>query len=192
MNKTYWQDFYRNKPELNDNSSFSKFVLKHLKPQERLLDLGCGNGKDTFYFLKNNIQATGIDNNDNLPKEHFIVGDVLENLESCENYYLRFFVHAINEEYFDSLIEKIYNISKKGARIFIETRSTRGITQEEKLLYNFKSGIGEEHYRMLYSLRHIKEKIENKFSIFHLEESYGLSPFNGKDPCLIRICCTKE
>ena len=192
MNKEYWQEFYKNNPELNNNSSFSIFVLKHLNPQEQLLDLGCGNGKDTYYFLNNKIQAMGLDNNQNLPKDYFIVGDVLENLKNCKNYYLRFFVHAVEEDYFDSLLDKIYNISEKGARVFIETRSTKGITKEDKLLYNFRSGIGEEHYRMLYSCSYLKKKIEKKFSIFHLEESYGLSPFNGKDPCLIRICCIKE
>tara|TARA_R110001599_G_scaffold349453_1_gene577836 strand:- start:2118 stop:2696 length:579 start_codon:yes stop_codon:yes gene_type:complete len=192
MNKEYWQEFYKNDLEPNNGSSFSKFVLSHLDPHEQLLDLGCGNGKDTYYFLKNQIRAIGIDNNEFLSKEHFIIGDVLQNLQKCQNYYLRFFIHAIEEEYFDCILEEVHRISDKGTKVFIETRSTEGITQEDKLLHNFKSGVGEEHFRMLYNCSYLEEKIEKKFSIFHLEESYGLSPFNGRDPCLIRICCVKE
>lgn len=192
MNKKYWKDFYSKNPELNSNSSFSDFVLKYLNPGDDLLDLGCGNGKDTYYFLKNGIKAKGIDNNECLSGERFIVGDVLDSLQKCKNYYLRFFVHAVEEEYLDSLIEKIYNISESGSRIFIETRSTEGIVNQDKLLLEFRSGIGEEHRRMLYSCSYLEAKMKEKFKVFYLEESYGLSPFAGKDPCLIRICCIKE
>jgi tellurite methyltransferase len=192
MNKQYWKNFYNKNPELSKNSSFSEFVLKYLSPQDNLLDLGCGNGKDTYFFLKNGIKAIGIDNNEALSGENFIVGDVLSSLQKCENYYLRFFAHAVEEEYLDSLIEKIHNISETGSRIFIETRSTKGVTTDDRLLLNFKSGIGEEHHRMLYSCSYLEAKMKEKFKVFYLEESYGLSPFAGKDPCLIRICCIKE
>jgi len=45
------------------NSSFSEFVLNYIKePSGRsLLDIGCGDGRDSVYFANNKIQTEGID-----------------------------------------------------------------------------------------------------------------------------------
>lgn len=192
MNENYWKNFYKQNPELNSNSSFSEFVLSKIEEKDTILDLGCGNGKDTYFFKKNKIKVTGIDKNPSLKEDFFIIGDVFENVFESKNYYMRFFVHAVEEEYLDSLLDKIYNISSTGAKIYIETRSTKEITEKEKLLYNFKSGVGDLHKRMLYSCEYLQEKISKNFKIEFVKEGKGFSKFAGKDPYLIRIIATKE
>ena len=188
MNKDYWNSFYSNNIFLAEPSSFAKFVFTRIKKTDKLLDLGCGNGRDTYYFLSNGIDAYGIDLNS--PKEqNFIQGDVIENLFESNVYYMRFFAHAIEEEVFDSLLRKIANISEKESQLFIETRSCKGVIQKEKKKVKFKSGIGEEHYRFLYSKSYLIKKLEKYFQIEYCAEDYGLSPFNGEDPCLIRTIC---
>lgn len=188
MNKEYWSSFYSNKLHLAEPSSFAKFVFTKIKKTDKLLDLGCGNGRDTYYFLSNDVDACGIDLNS--PKEqNFIQGDVVENVFKSDVYYMRFFAHAIEEETFDSLLRKIAKISEKDSQLFIETRSCKGVTEEEKKKVKFKSGIGEEHYRILYSKDYLVKKLKKSFHIEYCIEDYGLSPFNGEDPCLIRIIC---
>lgn len=67
INESYWEDFYNQFSPPTNQSSFAEYALKRLKsilPDKkdlRLLDIGCGNGRDTFYFHKNNILAMGID-----------------------------------------------------------------------------------------------------------------------------------
>lgn len=191
MNKQYWDKFYKNNPDVGPSSTFAKFVLCFLDAGETLLDLGCGNGKDTEYFVQNKINAIGLDNNKTLEGDYFLVGDVLENLQKSDNYYLRFFAHAVEEEYLDKLLDKINIISDDGAKIFIETRSAHGIVEIERFLHDFKSGVGNHHKRMLYSFEYFVDKVSKSFEIFYKQESFGLSPFKGEDPCLIRICARK-
>jgi len=52
-NKYYWNTFYKNFL-INKESSFARFVYKKIKTKKvnKLLDVGCGNGRDTFFFLK--------------------------------------------------------------------------------------------------------------------------------------------
>ena len=60
MKINYWNNFYK-KFNLKKPSLFAKFVLKKLKKNSLLLEVGCGNGRDTFFFLKNNIRCTAYD-----------------------------------------------------------------------------------------------------------------------------------
>src|SRR5437870_4336134 len=59
----YWDKFYKAGNNTFAPSSFAEFVIKsgYLKAGDSLLDVGCGNGRDTFYFLSNGINALGID-----------------------------------------------------------------------------------------------------------------------------------
>ena len=51
-NEKYWDDFYKNFL-VKKESSFARFVYKKIQTKKRnkLLDVGCGNGRDTFFFF---------------------------------------------------------------------------------------------------------------------------------------------
>jgi bifunctional enzyme CysN/CysC len=57
----YWSEFYKQKQASTMPSSFCKYVLDQLNKNEKLLDIGCGDGADSFHFAKNEINVTGID-----------------------------------------------------------------------------------------------------------------------------------
>ncbi len=40
---------------------FSKSITKFLNEGDSLIDLGCGNGRDTIYFAEKNIYTNGVD-----------------------------------------------------------------------------------------------------------------------------------
>ena len=69
MNKNkiqnHWDSFY-NKNYLDKESSFSKFIYKRLKHfnLKNIIDVGCGNGRDSLYFYKKGFDVTGIDLSD--------------------------------------------------------------------------------------------------------------------------------
>lgn len=205
MNKNtdYWEKFYKEgtSKSLLENSDFSKFVLHYIQQklssmdsisEKTLLDIGCGNGKDTFYLRENGINSFGIDMNCDLEPPYFERKDALDISEAYDYYYMRFFLHTIEENQMDKLMDNILTIMKEDSYIFIETRSTLGITSEDKKETNFKSGIGEAHFRMLYSLDYLTNKFRNKFIIVNSEESKGLAIFKGMDPYIIRMVLRKK
>ena len=106
--------------------------------------------------------------------------------------YLRFIIHALKEAELDRLINRLVETSGEEAVLFIETRSSLGITNEEKSETFFKSGIGEEHFRMLYSESYLSKKLSQNFEIIYVEENKGFSVFKGKDPVCIRYILRKK
>ena len=81
----YWNKFY-SKFSFSKESNFAKFCIKFFKKNSCLLDVGCGNGRDTFFFIKNGIKCKGIDisktaikNNSKRLKNTFEVKDACSN-----------------------------------------------------------------------------------------------------------------
>lgn len=50
-NAQYWNKFYK-EFEMADQSSFAELVLGRVSRPDVILDLGCGNGRDSLYFLR--------------------------------------------------------------------------------------------------------------------------------------------
>ena len=50
--KKYWDKFYSEKKAPVKSSSFAKFSLRFIKDKKNdiLIDVGCGNGRDTLFF----------------------------------------------------------------------------------------------------------------------------------------------
>ena len=72
----YWNSYY-NKQNKQKVSNFAVFVFKKFiekkmkeKPYLRLLDIGCGDGRDSFYFSKKKIETVGIDASKNAIKNN--------------------------------------------------------------------------------------------------------------------------
>ena len=87
----YWNNFY-SKFSLSDESSFARFSVKYFKKNSSLLDVACGNGRDTFFFIKKGIKCKGIDiskiaikNNSKKLKNIFEVKDVLDKFKIRKN-----------------------------------------------------------------------------------------------------------
>ena len=59
--KYYLNSYYYKKETNKKSSNFSKFVLKKLKKNKTLIDIGCGDGRDSFFFSKKKIKTLGID-----------------------------------------------------------------------------------------------------------------------------------
>jgi len=190
--KEYWDDFYKKNLAPQDESNFARETLAYIQKNQlgnlKLLDVACGNGRDTFYFSRNGIESTGIDisvqPNAEIPV--FLRENILEfNYTNFQLIYLRFIVHALNERDLDILLDQIKK-AKKTQYIFIETRSAKGTSDKEKIETFFKSSVGEEHFRMLYSETYLSEKLRKYFKIERIEENRGFSIYKNEDPVCIR------
>ena len=195
--KFYWNKQYHKESNIpKDNSSFAEFVVDSITYPNigSLIDLGCGNGRDTKYFEKKFESVVGYDfiehPNYLANKKNLIIGDI-DNFEKLYDiYYMRFFVHAIPESSLDKLLLQISK--NKESIVCIETRSSKEFNNEPNLITNFKSPIGDKHFRILYSKDYLKSKVEKYFNIDYITEVKGLAIYKDDDPYIIRIICSSK
>ena len=197
LKNNYWKNFYENYRPPIIHSDFAEFTLGWVDrtfgrgTKKSLVDLGCGNGRDLIYFFNSGWDVEGIDlystsNYYKIKKE-----DLLQYKESKDIYYLRFLLHTLKEVQLDILLSNIYHNMKEDSLIFIETRSSKGITDLEKSETRFKSPIGKEHFRVLYSHNYLISKLQQFFMITFSFEDRGFAKFKEENPYIIRIVCKK-
>ncbi len=207
-NNDFWNIFYKNKLAVSKPSNFAVFVKEFLnKYSSTIVDVGCGNGRDLFYFKKNKFDIMGIDLSKNavslIKKElkdtkdkkkiihsDFARFDYKKNLKKKFSIYSRFTWHTINERSEEALLKKISKI-KNLEYIFIETRSDKdelcGVGKKIS-----KNEFVTDHYRRFINKNNLVKKIKKSFKIIYLKESKGFSKFKKEDPCLIRLIAIRE
>jgi SAM-dependent methyltransferase len=197
-NEEYWSDFYANSNELPlESSNFAVYILKFLqnslekKSYKNILSIGCGNGRDAYFFASHGYKVTGIDSYSKVETDKFqflkknIFDYEINELNEFDVCYLRFVIHTLIESECDQLFEKLAQMPQKTSIMF-ETRSTSSITQEEKLETFFSSPIGDEHFRMLYSKNYMDKKISEKFIILESSDSSDVAKFKSENPFCLR------
>lgn len=59
--RKYWQNYYTSHFKPDTQSSFAEFALSYFKEEQNLIELCCGNGRDSVFSQKNNLQVLGVD-----------------------------------------------------------------------------------------------------------------------------------
>ena len=171
MNEQYWREFY-SRPHTLEPSPFAVWARQFLYGK-RVLDLGCGNGRDTNYLRCTN-DAIGVDlfAPEGPQFRRQSIESYLEDVPKAEVFYCRFLFHAIGEE-LQRLI--LYTCRTAGAVIYIEVRSTLDTPNPD-------------HERRLIDGQELLAWLQrNHFYILHYEEGHGLAEFGGENPHVIRI-----
>lgn len=205
----YWNEFYEKKPDIENPSLFALEIGSQLNSSGSILDLGCGNGRDSLYFHQLGLDVIGIDASesaiemlqDKIKVErkrdiYFICDDFVRSsmiyAERFDYCYSRFSLHSITECQEDELLSNVYAALKEGGKFFIEARS---IHDE---IYGMGEKVGEDSYIYEDHFRRFlrQEKIEGKllargFRIEYSEEKRGFAPFGEMDPPIIRIIAKK-
>ena len=192
-------------PDIENPSLFALEIGRQLKKGATILDLGCGNGRDSKYFYQLGLNVTGIDASDEvitmLQKDQnenmcFICDDfVTSSMVYAGQYdycYSRFSLHAITEEQENELLSNIYGVLCEGGKFFIEARS---INDE---IYGLGERVGknayfyEGHFRRFIKRKELEEKLLNVgFQIEYSKEERGYAPFKNMNPLVIRIIAKK-
>ena len=198
---TFWDSYYKNKISIFPNSPFSTYCLSFLDKESTLIDIGCGDGRDSVFFSKNQIYTTGIDFsseviNQNKKFENNYLNFLNVDLNLIDEFnvqfdfaYCRFLFHAITEEVEDILFQWI-------------TKNVRSYTFIETRIYDEKiSQITESHYRRYFKEQKFIEKIERLgFTIEYSESSRAFSKYKDEynvedlkiDPLLLRVIISKK
>ena len=202
--KEYWNNYYKDdKCYISKCSDFALEVDKLLKKNSRILELGCGNGRDSLYFLSQGHNVIGIDASDvaidklnGTTKKNSDAFFICDDFVKChalyqKHYdcvYSRFTLHAINEEQENELLRNIKSSLSTGGMLCIEARTVHDD------IYGKGKNLGNNafeyngHYRRFIDVDKFKGKIENMgFDIDYLEERNGFSKTDDSDPVLMRV-----
>jgi len=190
MNKGYWSYYYDKYQSPTDPSDFAQFVNSIIKTNSKIIDIGCGNGRDTQFFEQNDHNVVGVDNIEvpNFLGKNLIKCDATNLNVFGDVYYCRFFLHTLSESDCDVFLKRMSLIIGDG-RIFIETRSSD--TNSRKKV-KFKSPIGENHYRMLYSIDYLDFKFSKYFKVEFISESTEFAVYENEKPLVIRSILKKK
>ena len=193
MKTIYWENFYK-KFDLKKPSNFAKFVLKKIKKKKHLLEIGCGNARDTFFFIKNDIKCIAYDTSIeaiNRNKKKYKKIFYLKNIcsikykpkkNSIDYIYARFFLHAINEKEEDIFFFNSKNLLKKNGTIFLEFRTTKDslmkkgkkISRYERITDHYRRFINTKklitYLKKKYNFKIIFYKTSNKYAIYKKEK----------------------
>lgn len=200
----YWNRFYqKNKGgDIEKPSDFAQYVGECLRPHTSLLELGCGNGRDSLYFKSRGIDVTAIDaspeviamlqekyENENI---HFICDDfVCSSMVFAREYdycYSRFSLHAITESQEKEVVENVFRSLKPGGKFFIEVRSVNDSLcgKGEQVARNAYKYDG--HFRRFVVMEELVNRLtETGFAIEYAEEKVGFAKWREENPPIIRI-----
>jgi SAM-dependent methyltransferase len=203
----YWSDFYEHH-DFNAGSSFFEFINQVAGLPDTVIDIGCGDGRDSLAFGLAGKRVYGLDRSDigveaAMDKskvarlDHavaFAVCDVSDGQalssafasirEAADDgnvcYYMRFFLHSIPEDTQATLLAAIAKNAKPGDVFAAEFRTDKDIDHSRVF--------GDTHYRRYQSAAEFSAQLQNQYGwiVTYETESRGLSPFGDEDPTLYR------
>ncbi len=198
----YWNDYYKAKPDINYPSLFAQHISTFLKKSKNILELGCGNGRDSVYFSRLGLNVTAIDASDGvieqLKQENteenicFICDDFVSSSAiysgQYDYVYSRFTLHAINKEQETEVLYNVHKVLKEGGNFFIEVRSVNDELYGCGKKIAPDSYVHDGHFRRFIRIEELKAELEQiGFLIVSAEEERGFAPYKGSDPPIIRI-----
>ena len=203
-NKEYWTDYYKKHPNPVEPSTFAKFCTGFLEENKSLIELGCGNGRDSVYFAGKQVNVTAVDqvdeemeylNNKYEANNLKFVSEDFTNMGTDNSYdyvYSRFTIHSIDSEAETRVFNWIYNQLNKDGYFFLEVRSLNDPMFKKGEQISDTENI-TTHYRRYLDYEDTVEKLEKiGLNIIYKVESQGLAVYNDDDPTLIRLVAKKE
>ncbi len=201
--KKFWESFYSNKKGTLNPSPFAVFLMENFSINGNMVELGCGNGRDSLYFADQNIKVLGIDQCKSIVSElnaldrentEFKAADFtnLTDLGGFDTVYSRFTLHSVNKKQASNTMRWAYQSLEQRGKFCIEVRSIHDdFCGEGKEVE--KDAFVTDHYRRFIRLDEIvNELMEIGFSIEYKIESTGLAKYKNEDPSVIRIIAVKK
>lgn len=194
-NKDYWANFYRQQKNSAPvfPSQFAAFTINELAPETSIIEFGCGNGRDSYFFASHGFPLLALDASEQAialcrarnPFTHadYIAREASAARREVEHFlqgrhtiavYARFFLHAIGEEEQGQFLELLNKTIPQKGKLFFEYRTI----QDE----NNEKTFGKEHYRRYLDHEKTLAEIEsNGFSIEYETEGRGMAKFKTED-----------
>ncbi|MEO8415526.1 MAG: class I SAM-dependent methyltransferase [Ginsengibacter sp.] len=171
---------------------------------DKILEAGCGGGRNMHWFVQNNFDIYGIDSSEaaivnlkneypTLPSENLQIA-LIEKLPFPDNFFDHVISSAVlhfaaNAEHFKEMIGEMLRVLKPGGTLFIRMTSDIGIEDKVKLLPNGNHLIPDGSMRFLLTKPLLAECIEQ----FNLSFSEPLKTVNVDDiRCMSTLMLQKK
>lgn len=203
--KTYWTHYYESGAAPEEPSKFAEYVInRYAKTGQRLIELGCGNGRDARYFAANGVNVVAVDqvaseieelslNNGQKDKLAYVAADFTDMPDSPNKHdliYSRFTLHSVTAEgQRNALVWSRRNLAD-GGKLCIETRGQKNelYKKGEPVAGEKDAYIYNDHYRRFVDFEDFKNEItEVGFKIVEASEDTGFAPFEDTDYHFIRV-----
>lgn len=209
MNKNYWNKYYKSKKTKLNPSNFARFIINFFKKKKlnNLLEIGCGDGRDSFYFSQKLKKIISIDRSKEAIKKNtlllkkkkiknllFLSKDITKikqlRFNDFDILYARFFLHTINLNDEDKLLTILKKRLKVNTYICLEFRTIK----DEMFNKGKKLSTHEritDHYRRFINVKNFRNKVKKDFKILYCVAKKGFSKYKKENPHLCRIIFKK-
>jgi cyclopropane fatty-acyl-phospholipid synthase-like methyltransferase len=156
----YWDQYYSGTTDIARPlpSQFAAFVAGELKSPHRIVEFGCGNGRDSLFFSSHGHRVIGVDASEPAVKQCVRIAEALGEVADfvtsaiddpgligrippCERptaIYARFFLHAITEEEEQSFFRCANALTKPDDVMAVEYRTVRDLSQAKATVSHFR------------------------------------------------------
>lgn len=204
-NTAYWDQYYKNRICPQEPSPFAQYVSTLVEPGRSMVELGCGNGRDSVYFAGRGLQVTALDmsgeaiaqlQSRDIPNARFLCGDFVNSdvhqPGSYDYAYSRFTVHSINRNQEQVLWVNLFRGLKPGGKLFIEVRGVNDPLFGKGKQVERNAFFYDNHYRRFLVLDELTDALEQHgFRVEYAQERTGFAPYGNDDPPVIRVVAAK-
>lgn len=202
---SYWRNYYAAHSRPTEPSLFAVYCMqRYLKPFMDILELGCGNGRDSVYFASQRLRVTAVDQcqeeldylTTTYPDVRFQKADFtnLKNMPPFDAVYSRFTLHTISQEEETRVFDWAYQHLQQNGYFLIEARGQKNelyrkgtpvADQPDAFVY-------ENHFRRFLNVPATVKKLEHHgFHILSAEEKPGFAPRQNENQIFCRLIAQK-
>jgi SAM-dependent methyltransferase len=208
----YWANFYAH-THYDQGSTFFEFVNGRDDTPNTVIDIGCGDGRDSFAFgaagravlgldrshiavvyaekkaeqmgLGNRVRFRGVDVSDTETLSAALRDVIAGSPDAPVLFYLRFFLHSIPQAVQEALLEVIDACARPNDVLAAEFR-----TDQDQA----RTKVHHKHYRRYQNGPAFGATLREHYrcQVLHEEEGTGLSPYRGEDPVLYRVIARRD
>lgn len=196
----YWEQYYASAGASTRPlpSQFATFVAGELPGRHRVVEFGCGNGRDSLFFSSYGHDVVGTDGAEPAIKgcaalaerldadARFVHSDIddpglasrVGTTSDPTVVYARFFLHAITEAEEASFFDHAVNLTNAGDLMAVEYRTVRDLSQTK---------VTERHYRRFMDpVAFMTRAAQRGFEVSYAVEGFGFAKYKEDDAYVAR------
>jgi SAM-dependent methyltransferase len=196
----YWDEYYAARATTRRPlpSQFATFVAGELDRPHRVIELGCGNGRDSIFFSSFGHEVVGVDGSEAAvaasshlaealgEQATFVhsaiddpaLADRLGEGDGPKALYARFFIHAITDEEEQVLLDLAATVTNPGDLLAVEYRTIRDQVGAKET---------ETHYRRFVLPATFQARaLERGFEVTYAVEGFGFAKYRHDDAYVAR------
>lgn len=222
MDKRYWDEYYEN-TSIMDGSSFSRFVYSNLgnylkkavvnlnladclayeySENISLIDIGCGNGRDSIAFNNYCLNVTALDQSDigleKIRKDYPRINTINKNanmindLGKFDVIYSRFSIHSMSYEEQMQFLYNSHDSLNDDGLLCIEARTINDELYGKGTKGNDPHSFITDHYRRFIEPNELISSLMPRYDILYINVSKGLAIHRDEDPECVRVIARKK